>query len=54
MKAGRENYRARSAFKLLEINQRWRALRRGDTVVECGAAPGAWTQVEEKYRPTVV
>ena len=45
LKAGRENYRARSAFKLLEINKSCRLLRRGDTVVECGAAPGAWTQV---------
>ena len=40
-----ENYRARSAYKLLEINQSCRILRRGVTVVECGAAPGAWTQV---------
>ena len=45
LKAGRENYRARSAYKLLEINKSCRVLRRGDTVVECGAAPGAWTQV---------
>ena len=40
-----ENYRARSAYKLLEINKSCRILRRGVTVVECGAAPGAWTQV---------
>ena len=40
-----ENYRARSAYKLLEINKVCRILRRGVTVVECGAAPGAWTQV---------
>ena len=40
-----ENYRARSAYKLLEINKTCRILRRGATVVECGAAPGAWTQV---------
>ena len=40
-----ENYRARSAYKLLEINKSCRVLRRGVTLVECGAAPGAWTQV---------
>ena len=40
-----ENYRARSAYKLLEMNKTCRILRRGVTVVECGAAPGAWTQV---------
>ena len=40
-----DNYRARSAYKLLEIDKSCRVLRRGVTVVECGAAPGAWTQV---------
>ena len=45
LQSSRENYRARSAFKLLEINKSCRILRRGATVVECGAAPGAWTQV---------
>ena len=43
-----DNYRARSAYKLLEINKSCRILRRGATVVECGAAPGAWTQVATK------
>lgn len=37
--------RARSAFKLLEIDKRHRLLRPGQVVVECGASPGAWTQV---------
>ena len=41
----KDNYRARSAYKLLEINKSAKIIRRGDTVVECGAAPGAWTQV---------
>ena len=45
LKAGMDNYRARSAYKLLEINKSYSLLRRGGTVVECGAAPGAWTQV---------
>ena len=54
-RAQRDGYRARSAYKLIEINKnaRPRLLRPGDTVVECGAAPGAWTQVvgqlREKY-----
>ncbi|GAA5809061.1 hypothetical protein MFLAVUS_002464 [Mucor flavus] len=38
-------YRARSAFKLLQINQKYRLIRRSDVVVDCGAAPGGWTQV---------
>lgn len=44
-KAKFENYRARSAFKLIEIDDKYRILKPGLTVVECGAAPGAWTQV---------
>lgn len=45
IQAGVDNYRARSAYKLLEINKSARILKKGQTVVECGAAPGAWTQV---------
>jgi len=45
LRSGREDYRARSAYKLLEINDKARILMPGQTVVECGAAPGAWTQV---------
>lgn len=44
-KAKQENYRCRSAFKLLEVNERFNILRPGITVLDCGAAPGSWTQV---------
>uniref|UniRef100_A0A3B3Z8I6 rRNA methyltransferase 2, mitochondrial n=1 Tax=Periophthalmus magnuspinnatus TaxID=409849 RepID=A0A3B3Z8I6_9GOBI len=40
-----QNYRCRSAFKLLEIDDRFRLLVPGQSVVDCGAAPGAWSQV---------
>jgi len=40
-----ENYRCRSAFKLLEINERFKIFSPGLTVIDCGAAPGSWTQV---------
>lgn len=40
-----QNYRARSAFKLLEIDDSFRILKPGNTVVDVGAAPGSWTQV---------
>jgi 23S rRNA (uridine2552-2'-O)-methyltransferase len=43
--AKREGYRARSAYKLLEIDRRDRLLRPGMTVVDLGAAPGGWSQV---------
>ncbi|NWI98032.1 MRM2 methyltransferase, partial [Pitta sordida] len=38
-------YRCRSAFKLLEIDDKLRILRAGLSVLDCGAAPGAWSQV---------
>ncbi|XP_011161299.1 rRNA methyltransferase 2, mitochondrial [Solenopsis invicta] len=44
-KAKQEKYRCRSAFKLLEINERFKIFSPGLTVVDCGAAPGSWTQV---------
>ncbi|XP_023685765.1 rRNA methyltransferase 2, mitochondrial [Paramormyrops kingsleyae] len=39
------NYRCRSAFKLLEIDDRYGLLKPGFSVIDCGAAPGAWSQV---------
>lgn len=38
-------YRSRAAFKLLDINDAYRVIRPGDTVVDLGAAPGGWSQV---------
>ncbi|XP_066129612.1 rRNA methyltransferase 2, mitochondrial isoform X2 [Saccopteryx bilineata] len=40
-----ESYRCRSAFKLLEMDRKHRILRPGLRVLDCGAAPGAWSQV---------
>lgn len=40
-----ENFRCRSAFKLLEIDDKFHLLQPGYSVVDCGAAPGAWSQV---------
>jgi len=37
--------RCRSAFKLLEMDARFQLLQPGMSVVDCGAAPGSWTQV---------
>jgi 23S rRNA (uridine2552-2'-O)-methyltransferase len=43
--ATRDGYRARSAFKLIEIDDRERLLRPGAAVLDLGAAPGGWSQV---------
>ncbi len=40
-----EGYRARSAYKLLQINKRYNIIRPGDFVIDLGAAPGGWSQV---------
>jgi 23S rRNA (uridine2552-2'-O)-methyltransferase len=43
--AKRRGYRARSAFKLTELDDKYRFLRPGQRVVDLGAAPGGWSQV---------
>ena len=43
--AKRMGYRSRSALKLLEICQRFRIIKRGEKVLDLGAAPGGWLQV---------
>lgn len=40
-----EGYRARSAFKLVEIDERHKLLKPGLRVIDLGAAPGGWCQV---------
>lgn len=38
-------YRARSAFKLLQIQKRFKLIREGDVVLDVGCHPGGWAQV---------
>ena len=44
-KARREGYRSRAAYKLLEIDEKYRLLKPGERIVDLGAAPGGWSQV---------
>ena len=43
--AQQKGYRARAAFKLIEILDIEKLMRRGDLVVDLGSAPGSWSQV---------
>jgi 23S rRNA (uridine2552-2'-O)-methyltransferase len=47
-KAKQEGYRSRAAYKLLELQERFRIFRTGQLVVDLGAAPGGWIQVAAK------
>lgn len=44
-RARREGYRSRSAYKLIEIDDKHHVLKAGARVVDLGAAPGGWSQV---------
>jgi 23S rRNA (uridine2552-2'-O)-methyltransferase len=47
-RAKREGFRSRAAFKLLEIDDKARVLKKGARVIDLGAAPGGWSQVAAK------
>ncbi|PRD33250.1 UNVERIFIED_CONTAM: ftsH [Trichonephila clavipes] len=47
-KAQKEGYRARAAYKLLEIQEKYKMIKPGMTVVDLGAAPGSWSQIAGK------
>jgi len=47
-KAKTEGYRARSAYKLIQIQKKFRILRKGQSILDLGAAPGSWSQVASK------
>ncbi len=44
-RAKREGYRSRAAFKLLEIDDKYKLLKPGQRVIDLGCAPGGWSQI---------
>jgi 23S rRNA (uridine2552-2'-O)-methyltransferase len=48
-KRDEQGWAARSAFKLMELDDKLHVLKRGQWVLDVGAAPGGWTQVALRY-----
>ncbi|MEI7648587.1 MAG: RlmE family RNA methyltransferase [Methanomicrobiales archaeon] len=45
-RAKHEGYRSRAAYKLMEIQKKFAVIRPDDNIVDLGAAPGSWLQIE--------
>lgn len=43
-----DGYRSRAAYKLIEINERYNILKKGQKIIDLGAAPGGWSQIAAK------
>ena len=46
--AQKDGYRSRASYKLLEVQEKYKLIRPGMTVVDLGAAPGGWSQVTSR------
>ncbi|GAA0853279.1 23S rRNA (uridine(2552)-2'-O)-methyltransferase RlmE [Aliiglaciecola litoralis] len=44
-KAQADGYRSRASYKLIEINEKDKLIRAGNTVMDLGSAPGGWSQI---------
>lgn len=44
----KDGYRSRAAYKLIEINDRYNLLKKGQKIIDLGAAPGGWSQIAAK------
>lgn len=49
LKAKQDGYRARSAYKILEIHQKFKLFKKEGRILDLGAAPGGWSQVAKSF-----
>ena len=45
-----KGYRSRAAFKLIEINRKFKIINQNSKVIDLGASPGGWTQVVAEFQ----
>ena len=43
-----DGYRSRAAYKLIEIDQKFKIIKNGISLIDLGAAPGSWSQYASK------
>lgn len=48
-KAVKDGYRSRAAYKLMEIQEKYKFLKTGSVVVDLGCTPGGWLQISKKF-----
>jgi len=52
-RARADGYRSRAAYKLLEIDDKYKLLKPGQRIVDLGCAPGGWAQIAAKRTGSV-
>lgn len=51
--AKKENYRSRASYKILQLDKKFKIMKKGNKIVDLGAAPGGWSQIAlEKVEET--
>ena len=53
-KAKKEGLRARSSFKLIEIQTKYHIIKKDDRVLDIGCSPGSWLQIAKRYSHNIV